>query len=79
MVVEKRVPDVILAAIFNVVIPRVVMAVRSITESSGREPSSLVQKPDQRGISGNTANTLLMSASSRVDLNIDQDTNDGTR
>ena len=79
MDVQNRVHSAILTAMDNVVIPRVEMAVRSITESSGREPSSMVQNPDQRDFSGNTENTPLMSASSWVDLNIDQDRNDETR
>ena len=71
--------DAILTAIDNVRIPRVEMAVRSITESSGRGPSSMVQIPDQRDFTGNAASTPPMSASSFVDLNNDQDRNDQTR
>ena len=54
------------------------MAVRSIIESSGRGPNSMVQNPDQRDFSGNTDNTPLMSASCPIDLNIDQDGIDET-
>ena len=76
MTVENCMHDAILTAMDNVVIPRVKMAVRSITESSGRGRSSVVQNPDQSDITGNTGNTSLMSASSRMDLNVDQDNND---
>ena len=48
MVVENRVHDGILAAMDNVIIPRVEMAVKSIIESSGRGAGSMVQNPDQR-------------------------------
>ena len=44
--VEIRVHDAILTATGNVVIPRVEMAVRSITESSGPGPNSVVRSPD---------------------------------
>ena len=60
-----------------VVIPRVEMAVRSIIESSVRGLNSKIQNLDQRDFSGNTENTPIISASSRVELNIDQDRNDG--
>ena len=63
----------------NLVLPRIEMAVRSITGSSGHEPNSVVQNPDQLNFSGNTENTPLMMASNRTDLNIDKDKNDGTR
>ena len=35
------------------------MAVRSITESSGEGPSSMLQFPDQRDVTLNTVNTPL--------------------
>ena len=38
----------------------------------------MVQNPDHRDFSGNTANTHPMSAFSRVDLHIDRDRNDET-
>ena len=63
----------------NVVILRVEMAVGSITESSQGGPDIMAQNPDQRDFSGNRENTPLMSASSRVDFNIDQNRNDATR
>ena len=77
--VENRLHDAILTAIDNVVISRVEMAVRSFTESSGRRPDCMVQLPDQRDFPWDTKNMPLMSACSRMDLNIDQDGNDETR
>ena len=55
------------------------MVIRSITESSGQGLSSVVQNPDQRDFPESTENTPLMSASNRVDLNIDQGRNDEGR
>ena len=46
MAVENWVDDPILPAMDDVEIPRVKLAVRSITGSSGRRPSSVVQNPD---------------------------------
>ena len=71
MVDKNRVHDAILTALDNVVMPRDEMAVRSITESSERGPNSNVQNPDPWDFSGITENTPVMSALSRVDLNID--------
>ena len=67
--------DAILTAMDKVVIPRVAMAVRSITGSSGHGPCSEVQNPDRRDFLGNAGNTPLMSAS----CNTSQDKNDETR
>ena len=39
----------------------------------------MIQNPDQRDFTGNTEDTPLTSASSRLDLNIKQDGNDDTR
>ena len=75
MSVENRMHDALLTAIDNLVIPRVEITVRSITGSSGRGPSSVVQNPGRRDFIGNTGNTPLMSTSSRIDLNFDQDRN----
>ena len=65
--------DVILTAMSHEVIPRVEMAVRLITGPSGNGPNSIVQNPDRRDFTGNTENTPLRSASSRLDLNFEQD------
>ena len=79
MTVGNRMHDAILSAMDIIVIPRVEMAVRSITGSSVQGPSSVVQNPDRRDFTGNTENTPLMLASSRLDLNVDQDTDDEIR
>ena len=79
MAVENRVHDAISTGMDNVIIPRVEMAVRSVTESSGIGINGMFQNPNQKDFSANTENTPLMSASSRVDLNIDEDRNDETR
>ena len=71
--VENRIYDAILTAMNDVVIPRVEMAVKSITSSSGNGPNSIVQNPARRDFTGNTENTRLRSASSWSDLNIEQD------
>ena len=79
MTVENCMQDAILTAMDKMVIPRVEMPVRSITGSSGHGPNCVVQKPDRRDFTGSTENTPLMSASSRLDLNVDQDGIDETR
>ena len=66
-------------AMDNVVLPRIEMAVRSITASSRRGPNKVVQNPDQRGFSGNLEDIPLMTASSCTDLNIKNNRNDETR
>ena len=76
--VENPVDDSILTAMDNVAIPRVEMAVMSIAEESRRGLNSVVSNPYQRDVSGNMESTALMTASSRTDLNIDQDRNDET-
>ena len=67
--VEKCMHDAILTAMDRVVIPRVEMAVKSISGSSRHGPNSEVQNPDRRDFLGNSGSTPLMSASSRLDLN----------
>ena len=62
----------------NVVTPRVGMAVRTITGSSGRRPWSMVQNLDQKDFTGNAEKTPRMSSSCGMDLNVDQDENDET-
>ena len=79
MTVENGMHDATLTAMDKVVIPRAEMAVRSFTGSTGRGPYSLIQNLDHRDFTGNTKNTPLMSASSRLDLNIDQDRINETR
>ena len=76
--VENRMDDAILTAMDKVVIPRIEMAVKSITSSSGHGPNSDVQNPDRRDFLENAGNSPFMSASSRFDLNRNQDRNDET-
>ena len=47
--------------------------------SSGNGPNSIVQNPHRRDFTGNTEKTPVGAASSRLDLNIDQDIKDETR
>ena len=63
MVVKNGVHDATLTALDKLVTRRVEMAARSITESSARKLSNVVQNPDQRHFTGNTEKTPLMSAS----------------
>ena len=63
----------------KVVIPRVETAVKAITGSVGHGPNSSVQNPDRRDFTGKTEITPLRSASSRLDLNIEQDEIDDAR
>ena len=72
LTVENRMHDAILTTMDNVVIPRVEMAVKSVTGPSEHGPSSVVQNADLKDFTGNTVNTQLMLASSRLDLSIDQ-------
>ena len=60
--------DAILTAMDNVIIPRVEMAVKSITGSTGLGTNSEVQNPDRSDFLRNIGSTPLMSASSRLDL-----------
>ena len=71
--------DANLTAMENVVIPRVEKAVRSTTGSSRRRSCRMVHNPDHMDFTGNTENNPLMSASSRLDLNLEQGGNDETR
>ena len=67
--VENGVHDAVLAAMDNLEIPKNQMAVRSITNSSGRGPNSMVRNLDYRDFSGITENTAAISASNRILLN----------
>ena len=60
-------------------IPRDEVDVKSITGASGHGLCNEVQKPDRRDFLWSACNTPLMSASSRLDLNTNQDRNDETR
>ena len=63
--VENRTQEAILPAMNDVVVPRVEMAVRSITGSSGYGTNCIAQNQDRRDCTGNTYNTPLRSASNR--------------
>ena len=76
---RKRMQNTILTAMDKMVIPRVETNMRSITGSSAHGPNSEVLYPDRRDFLGIAGNTPFMSASSRQDLNINQDKNDETR
>ena len=71
--------DAIVTALDQMLIRKVEMAVRSITDLTGHGPISEVQNPDRRDFLWNAGNTPLMSACSRLDLNTNQDFNDKTR
>ena len=80
MTVENRMHDAIFTAMDKVIIPRVEMAVRSITGSSGRGHNSVVKNPNRGDFTRNTENTPLISASSRrLDINVNQNRFDETR
>ena len=72
MAIESRLHDAILTTMDNVIVPRVEMVVRSITLSSGGDLAVSFKNPDLTDFSRNTEITSPMSASSRVDLNNDQ-------
>ena len=71
--------DAILTAMYDMVIPRVEMAAKLITHSSGNGDNSTIRNPDRRDFTWNTEISPLRSASSRLELNIEQDEIDETR
>ena len=78
--VKNCMHDAILTAMNNLVIPRVEIALRSITGWSGKGSKCIVQNPDRSDFTGNTENTRLRSASKWFDLfNIEQHDIDETR
>ena len=79
MTVESCLHDLTLTAIDNVVIPRVEMVVKSISDPAGQGTGSEVQNPDRRDFVGNIKNTPLMSASSHLDLDNELNRNDEIR
>ena len=79
MTLKKWMHDAISTRMDNVVVTRVAVAVRSTTEMSGRGSSSVVQDPHQWDLAKSTGNTPLMSASSRISLNVGQHKNVATR
>ena len=76
---KNRMHDVSLTAMDKLVFPTVETAVRSVTGSTGQGPNSEVQNTDRKDLLGNAGNTLLMSISSRLDLNLNQDRKYETR
>ena len=60
--------DGILTARDDAVIPRVEIAVKLITGSTGHRTNEEVQDPERRDFLGNVRSTRLMSASSRLHL-----------
>ena len=77
--VGNRMHDAILTAMNNADIPRVDMAVRSITGSSGNGTNGVVQNPDVRDCTGISEKTPLRSFSSMLDSNFEQDEIDEAR
>ena len=77
--IRRAVDDAILTAMDKMIIPRIETAVRSITGSTGHGTISDIQNPDRRVFLGNAGNIPLMSASSRLDLNTNQNRNDEIR
>ena len=54
------------------------MDLRSVTGSTGHGPISDVRNPDLRDFLGNAGNSPLMSVSSRINLNTNENTYDDT-
>ena len=79
MTVENCMHDAILTGLRNMVIPRVELAVKLITGSTGHGTNSEVHNPDRRVFSGIFRNTPLMSASRRLDLEKELNRNDENR
>ena len=51
--VKTRVHEAIVAAVDNLVIPRVELAIKSVSAASGWDTGGVVIDPDQRSFSGN--------------------------
>ena len=79
MTVENCMQDAILTAMDRVVMPRIEISVRTITDSSGHGTSRVVKNPNRGDFTGNAENTPLLWVPSRLNLNIDQDHIDETR
>ena len=77
--VLNRAHEVILTAVVVLVVPRVQMAVISITGSLGLGSNSVVQYTDRRLFSGNTKDTPFMTASSPTDFNTTHSSNGQTQ
>ena len=68
MTIKNRMHDATLTAIDNIVIPRVVTAIKSIIGSTRHGTNSDVQNCDQLDFIGKIRNTSLLPASSCLDL-----------
>ena len=77
--VPNWIHDTILTPIDSAFIPKVEMAARSISESAGHRPNSVVQNPDQRNFWGNVDDAPFLTAASRKDSIINHFINDETR
>ena len=75
---ENSMPKAMLTAIGNVVFPRVEMAVKSITISTGHGTYSEEHKPDRKDFLRSIIKTPFLSASSRLDLGTELNRNDMT-
>ena len=79
MTIKNRMHEAIWTAIDNMVIPRVVTAVKSIIGSTGYGTNSDVQNSDRMDCTGKIKNTSLVSATSRLDLDAELNRKDETR
>ena len=79
MAAKNRLHDAFLTANDIVVTPKFELTMRYNSGSSSRRPNHVAHRHDQRYLLGNAENTPLMTASRRLDLNIDQGTNNETR
>ena len=76
--VYARIHDAILAAMDNLVIPRVELATNSLNVSFVRDPGFILLDPYQRSFSGNVEG-LQMTASTTLNSNTDLNRIDDTR
>ena len=69
----------ILTAMVSVVLPRIEMALSSITGLSWHQTNGVVQNSDQRVFSGNIEDNPFMTASGRKGVDVNHSKNDETR
>ena len=79
LTVKNCMHDAVLTAMDTLVLPKFERATKSITGSTGHGHIRDVQNPGRRNFIGNTGKTPIMSTSSQLDLNRNQDRNDETR
>ena len=77
--IENKFHDTFLAVMDNVALPKVEYAVKSNFASSGREVDSKKQNRVHGFFSGNTEDTLLMTASYYRVINLNYNRNEETR